>query len=197
MKILLALPDRDLLSGLCDILTLDGNDVRCAFDGIQAAKHAAEGGFDAALVDRALPRADLRAMTELLHASGTPVVVATKDRFSADLIKNAYAESYMTYPFLVSDLTETLSGVTEKAKSGRIIDVCGIAVDVSGFTMGGRVRLTNEEIDVLEAVCEGRSLPSRHREIYVASLNAKISQIDPSRRIEYVRGEGYRATVTE
>ncbi len=197
MKILLALPDRDLLSGLGDILTLDGNEVTCAFDAIQAARFSSDKRFDAALVDRSLPRGDLRALTELLHESKTPVVVVTKDRFSAELLMRAEAESYMTYPFLVPDLTETLLGVTEKASSGRVFDVCGIAVDVSKFLMGGSVKMTNEEIDVLEAVCEGRPVPPRRREIYVASINAKMARIDPARRIEYVAGEGYRVRVTE
>ena len=111
MKILLAVPDRDLLSSLEIYLSLCGNEVVSAFDGIQAASAAANGGFDIALVDPELSRTTFGEMSRLFGETKTPVIALTKTRLPAG---NATSASCLAYPFTPSELTERINEVVKK-----------------------------------------------------------------------------------
>ena len=195
MKILIALSEMELPARLTGKLSREGNEVVTAADAETASRLAASGQFDAALIQKDLPGADLSRIVSLLHGKGTPVAVALKGPLGAELLREPEAESYITFPFTSAEIAGTLAGIVEKASSGRKFDLFGIEIDVAKFTVGGAVRLTNEEIDVLEAAKDGKEPPSRRLKLYARSLNEKLSRFDRRVRIGKIEGKGYRTMI--
>ena len=71
MRILIAAPDRDLLTAYDKLLTGSGHAVVTAFDGTQVMRLLAGRGVDLAILDRCLPRADVGAVTAALRREST------------------------------------------------------------------------------------------------------------------------------
>ncbi|MBQ7671279.1 MAG: response regulator transcription factor [Clostridia bacterium] len=196
-NILVAVSDRDLLSGLSDYLEITGNSVSQAFDGIQAISRMAESKFDAAIIDCDLPRIKLKDILNALKDSGTPSIVLTKAPVSPKLLaKEPVPASYLSYPFLPEELTAKTEDVIRTASEGKPFDVCGVTVDPSEFLLSGRVKLTLEELNTFSSVSCGTPPDERRTDILVDSLNKKLSSVAAPFHIEYTISKGYNL-VTE
>ncbi len=193
MRILFAAPDRDLLSGYRLLLEDCGHETATAFDGTGAVSKLANGTFDLAILDRDLPRVDAGRIVAMLNEQGVPVILLTKARLhAAQLLEPALANDYLTYPFLPAELTAAIDETARKAGSGEMFTAGDLTVDVPGFTLGGSVRLTGAEIDILAALNRGETPQTRHMSVYIAALNNKFERLNRSQRIGFLPNEGYR-----
>lgn len=193
MRLLLADPDRDLLSGFCRLMELDGHSVDTAFDGTQVLRLLDAGAYDLMILNERLPRAAHGRLME--RAGHTPVIVLLNRPVDLrHLCQREPAGAYLTFPFSPGDLTALADSVLEKRRSGGERDCMGVKVDVGGFRLSGtEIRLTAGEIDLLGQLSESPvSLPFRRR-VYVHALNIKLEKAGYSQaRILYEEGKGYR-----
>lgn len=192
LDILIAIPDRDLLTGLFEYFRITGNAAETAFDGIQAISRIAEKKFDAAIIDCDIPRVKLKDILNALNDVGTPSVVLTKSPISSKLLsKEPVPASYLPFPFLPEELTAKTADIVSTVSEGKPFEVCGITVDPSKFLLAGKIKLTSEEIKTLSAVSNGYIPDERRADILVDSLNKKLSSVSAPFHIEYTINEGY------
>ena len=157
MRVLLAAPDRDLLQCYQKILEEPYGDVVAAFDGTQVLELLAQGGFDAAVLDRALPRIGHRRILELLHRENIPVVVLQDSPITpALLLGEPLANAYLPYPFLPDELLALLQNVLEKASSKESVSLAGQELRLSAFRLPTGRPITAGEMDTLLALCRRR-----------------------------------------
>ena len=174
MKILLALTDRDLLTGLSRFLTLSGHEAIPVFDGTQVTEKLASDKPDAAVIDCTLPRVPLSDLFTRLRLAGVPAV-ETCDRpvTVRDLVSGPAASSFLAYPFSPGELLARLEKVVQTALSPEKFTVAGVAVDPGRFLLGDRVPVTAEEIDLLRALSRGEEKVFP-QSIVLSSLNEKF-----------------------
>lgn len=112
MRILIALSDRDLLTGYAALLTSDGEEVVTAFDGAQAAAKLQEGGYDLAILDAELSRIGSKQVLRLLNETGVPSVMLLKSR-PDDLpaLEEQKANAYLAFPFFPDELRNAMASV--------------------------------------------------------------------------------------
>lgn len=194
MKVLLASPDRDFLSSFEKLLALSGHGVVTSFDGTQVVKLVANGGIDVAVCDENIPRIDINRVAALLSESGIPVIVLLNRKVSTKLLlSDLAANAFLTFPFLPDELAKLIEKVADKARNGGIFEICGVKVDVKNFRFENTgIKLSNGELDILSALKEGRSLTTRHTDVYINSLNNKFKLLKKDVCIEYAQNQGYR-----
>lgn len=192
MRILLATQHRDFLSGFAEYLELSGYEVSPAFDGVKALEHLSKGTFDAAVLEIDLPRVPHGELLSRLRQCGTPSIVLLKSGVSKKILGgDALAESYLSYPFLPEELTAKIEEVTASRRSDETISLANMSLSVSDFSLNG-VRITLEEIKILKCISRGEAPDIRRADIFVDSLNKKLSNAGSVVRIEYTINEGYR-----
>ena len=194
MTILLAASDRDLLRSYEALLTLDGHEVRTAFDGAQVASLMGGGPYDAAILESALPRVGHEQLIQLLRRENVPVIVMLDRRVSArHLLSASLPEAYLPLPFLPNDLRALLDSVAEKRRAGRPFSAGDAAVDVARFRFEGTdTRLTAGEIDLLAALNRGEPVQGRRARVMIHALNEKLRRLGRATRIEYQPQKGYK-----
>ena len=189
MRVLLALPDRDLLTGLTKLMTRDGHEVTGAVDGVKALEYAA-APFDVAVADCRLPRLPLFRVVDALRDKGVPVVLLWDQPITpAVLTGDLPAASYLPYPFRPSELMERIDAVIGTS-SVPPFSVGEILVEPSRFLVNGKVSVTREEIALLQSLAGTVKAPA-DAGLFAASLNEKFRRLGLSRRFRWQPGTGY------
>ena len=67
-----------------------------------------------------------------------------------------------------------------------------LAIDTDSCRLCGEIRLTYEEIRILQNLAEGKAMDLRKKEPYINSLNNKLESLNKKSRIRYIISEGYR-----
>ena len=192
MKILFAVPDRDLLHSYSRLLELDGHEVSCAFDGIQAITLIGSEKFDIAVLGENLPGTELKQLLDLLYGKGIPVAVILGRRVTSGMLcRREIACSYLPLPFLPDEMRTLIRVLIEKKRSGAVFRMGDVSVDSGCFSMEG-IRVTNEEIEILKAVSEEKPVSVRNESVYISALNTKFGKLNKASRIRYITGKGYR-----
>ena len=193
MKILLAASDRDLLQGYEKLLTMDGHQVTTAFDGAQVVELMAGGPYDIAVLEEKLPRIGGEQLLELLRREALPAILLLDERVSVKhLLRASPPEAYLSFPFLPADLTELLDSTVRKLAAKEIERFGGVAVDAARFRFAGTaVRLTTQEIDLMEALARREKPQGRQARTIIQALNEKLARLG-SVRIEYELQKGYK-----
>ncbi|MBE6990315.1 MAG: response regulator [Ruminococcaceae bacterium] len=112
MRILIAAPDRDLLTAYDKLLTGSGHAVVTAFDGTQVMRLLAGRGFDLAILDRCLPRADVGAVTAALRRESTrSVLLQDHPVRPVELRGETAPDACLAYPFLPGELLALLESL--------------------------------------------------------------------------------------
>ncbi|MBQ6036185.1 MAG: response regulator [Lachnospiraceae bacterium] len=112
MKILLAVPDRDLLQAYERLLGLNGHEVTAVFDGIQAVTQTAGHCYDAAVFDVKLSRVSPEQLLELFREERIPAVILSKTPKDRRTFDEKYpGNRYLNYPFLPEELEEKLKEI--------------------------------------------------------------------------------------
>ena len=193
MKLLLAAPDRDLLTGLQTLLTLAHHEVRTAFDGLQTVTHVERELFDLVLLDLKLPRIDPFSIIRLQSEKRIPTVALSDRRTDVPmLLRPDLPTSYLSYPFLPEELLARIDAVHSKAVRQESLLFGDASVTLPDFCLSGGSRVTNEEIDVLTAIRDKTVPAINHPAAYVGALNEKLSRAEKAVRIQYIKEEGYR-----
>jgi len=192
LKILLAVPDRDLLLCLGKLLRLRGDEVDEAFDGVQAISHISKS-TDVAVLDGAMPRVDTKTIIKFLTENGIPSVVLSESPTTSRLLQqDDPASSYLPYPFSPGELYEKIRSVREKASLCETFSAGGLKVDAGSLLINGKIRITSEECDILKALSSSGVYGADGADVYVDSLNRKLIRSGSGARIKYAGGKGYR-----
>ena len=191
MNIVLAVSDRDLLSGYSKLLTTDGHTVSTAFDGTQAAPLLARGPLDLAVLEAVLPRMESGRLIELFHSEGVPVILLLDERIA--LLARQLPEAYLSFPFLPEDLRQTVESISRARKSDERIRCNDIEIEVSRFRFrDSQLPLTLQEIDLMRALNEGRRVGGKRARMTILALNEKLRRMGRTTRIQYELENGYR-----
>jgi len=160
MKILLVEDDRRAAEYLAKGLTDLGHSVEHAYDGEAGLALAMNGGFDAIVLDRMLPRLDGLEIVRRLRASGAavPVLILSALDEVDERIQGLRAggDDYLTKPYHLEELTARLEALArrhgEAAPSGKVT-IADLELDTRTRRVsraGKKIELTAREFQLLE-----------------------------------------------
>ena len=194
MKILLADSDRDFLQSYQKLLTMDGHEVTTAFDGAQAVSLLGTEAFGFAVLEEHLPRIENEQLLQFLEKNRIPSIVLTDSSVTVKRLLNpVLPHAYLAFPFLPDDLTGMIEAVAEKTHATESLFRCGVEVDVARFCFSGTpTRLTNDEIDLFDALQEPLKAAGKRTRILIQALNEKLRRIGSGTRVLYEIEKGYR-----
>jgi DNA-binding response OmpR family regulator len=220
-RILIVEDHRDVNALLAEALGADGHDVVSVFDGLQARRAAADGGWDLVLLDLMLPYVDgSTILAEIRATSGVPVLVlSAKDAVwsKIDLLRLG-ADDYVTKPFDLGELSARVDSLlrrsTRAVQVRPVLTYRDLALDTGAarVTVAGRdVALTATEYRILELLMASPDRVLSKAAIYegvwdeqylgddsavkthLSNLRSKLKLADPDGTyIETVWGIGYR-----
>ena len=193
MKILLADPDRDFVWSYREILEQCGNQVTTAFDGAQVINKAFTDKYDEVIMSSEMPRVNRRDIVQMLNSEKCPVILMMTGRVNSDiLLDNVLANAHISFPFFLGELTRLSEEVLKKSKGNQKISFADIELDVGAYMLCNKIRVTNEEIDVLSALINNSEFNSKKSGPYIGSVNNKLERLNKKTRIRYVMKQGYR-----
>lgn len=210
--------DRELGQMLAEYLGSEGWRVQTVHEGRHGLKAAAQGEFDAVVLDVMLPGMNgFEVLRGIRALSVVPVIMLTARGEDTDRIVGLElgADDYLPKPFNPRELSARLRAVLRRARpeqvgrlvaGGLMLDHAARRVSLNGET----VELTAAEFAVLERLMErpgkvvhkdelarhalGRELQPFERSIdtHVSRLRGKLGPLpDGETRIQAVRGRGY------
>lgn len=217
MRVLVVEDDVSVRDVVARALGESGYDVVVAGDGLRGDTLAAQGGFDAIVLDWMLPRMAGLELCRRLREAGdqTPVLMLTaRDEVDDRILGlDAGADDYVVKPFHVRELLARLRSVIRRTGSQRssryssgsiVVDVRSRSVEIAGAPL----ELTAREFELLEFLVRntGIALAREHIEehvwgsrfesasnvvdVFVGRLRRKLG--DEGASIETLRGFGYR-----
>lgn len=115
--------NRKLIGSMLEVL---GHACIFAEDGEEAVARAAEGGFDAMLMDVQMPKLDGMAATKRIRALGTaaaqvPILAVTANAMTGDREKYLAAgmDGYVSKPISLASLSAALAGIRDRVEPAR------------------------------------------------------------------------------
>src|SRR4051812_34512234 len=219
MKLLLVDDDAVLATALRRGLTAEGLTVEVAFDGQDGLWRGREGGYDLIVLDLLLPGLNGYRVCAELRRDGvrTPILMLTAkdgdlhEAEGLDTGADDYLRKPLSFAVLVARIHALLRRRARAAPPPLVVgalrlDLPARRADVAGTAL----LLTAREFDLLtHLVRRAGRVVSKHEllagvwddafdgdpnvvEVYVARLRRKLGDPDGVRRIETVRGMGYR-----
>lgn len=190
-------------------------------NGAEALALAADGNFDAILLDLMLPDLDGREVCQRLRAAGdlTPILMLTALDAVEDRVEGLRlgADDYLAKPFAFDELLARIAALVRRSRRFEAAPkrlVVGDLVfdrDTLNVSQGGRhIELTHKELALLELLMSAPSrVFSRERilnnvwglsedpltnvvDVYIGRLRKKLDDGDATSRISTLRGRGYR-----
>lgn len=218
MRVLVVEDDSQLREILCRTLEEYGFSVETTGDGAAADRLAAEGRFDAIVLDWMLPSISGYDVCRRLRDAGdpTPVLMLTARDEIEDRIAglDAGADDYLVKPFDGGELRARLRAIIRRAGSQHsasyaagplCLDVRARRASVSGLP----IDLSQREFDLLELFMRNKNVAlsreaieehvwgttfartSNVVDVFVGRLRKRLGPLE-GERIETVRGIGYR-----
>jgi DNA-binding response OmpR family regulator len=154
---------------ICRNLRLVGHQTEVSFDGEDALRQLATGGFDLALLDVMIPGMSGFEIKQRLKAETPVIFVTAKGSLSSRLEGLGLgADDYITKPFEILELLARVEAVLRRTnKQERVFEHAGTRVELDTrlvFVEGTEVVLTPKEFELLEALIINRNLAlSRER----------------------------------
>jgi two-component system, OmpR family, response regulator len=219
MKLLLVDDDATLASALRRGLTAEGFTVEVAADGLEGLWRAREGSYDVILLDIMLPGANgYRVCAELRRSHvRTPILMLTAKDGDLDEAEalDLGADDYLRKPFSFPVLVARVHALVRRASLGDPAPLVAgdLRLDLrarQALRRDVQVALTAREFELLTFLVRraGRVVSKQEIlagvwddafegdpnvvEVYVARLRRKLDEPRGPRRIETVRGMGYR-----
>jgi DNA-binding response OmpR family regulator len=161
VRVLVVEDNAALAANIGEFLEAAGESVDFAYTGTGGLDLAAAGGYDAIVLDIALPRLDGLALCRRLreqHDSDTPVLMLTARDTTADKLDGfaAGTDDYLTKPFDLDELYARLQALVRRRLRGtRRLAVADLEFDLDTRTVrrGGRIlRLTPSGLRLLEVL---------------------------------------------
>lgn len=179
-RILLVEDETPIREGLVELFSSQGFDVDAVGDGLAAVERAADGGFDAVLLDIMLPGMDGLAVLSHLRARSdfVPVLLLTAKGAEEDIVKGLEkgADDYVSKPFGIHELVARVKGLLRRRAIGekepqkriKIDDEAVFDADQLTVSRGGEVvRLTARECSLLQFLCGRAHRPVPRDELLV------------------------------
>jgi two-component system OmpR family response regulator len=219
MRILVIEDDREAGAWLAKGLGEHGHVADVVGDGVDGLAMALAEGYDAAIVDRMLPRLDGLAIIAAMRRAGntTPVLILSALAQVDDRVKGLKAggDDYLTKPFAFSELLARLEAITRRggaAAPETTLAVGDLAMDLLARTVtrGGRpVELLPREFRILEYLMRnaGRVVTrtmllekvwdyhfdpqTNVVDVHISRLRQKLDRNAEAPLLHTVRGAGY------
>lgn len=200
-------------------LQSEGYTVEVAGDGEEGLERAAEGGFDAVVLDLMLPKLSGYDVVSTLRAAGNDVPVlmltAKQGEFDQTEALDTGADDFLSKPFSYPVLLARLRALIRRggAPGGAVLEVGDLRLDTAThrcWRAGEEMSLTRRELALLSYLmhCPERAVskaelldhvwdPTSERdpnvvEVYVGYLRRKLDQPGRPSHVETVRSLGYR-----
>lgn len=193
LNILIGDPDRDFLMSFKRLFELSGHSIVPVFDGTQVITRLADSQFDIVILSRNIPRIMYKDIVKVLNEDNIPVVVISERKINSGmLMDDVLANSYLSLPFLPYELTELVNEINMKIKSDEKIQYSDIEMNLSDFMLCGKIRVTNEEINIFNMLIKREEPDHKKAGPYINALNNKFRKLNKNIRIKYVMNQGYR-----
>jgi len=190
MKILLAIPDRDLLDSLKALFETEGDQVSAVFDGPQAINASREFKPDYAVIDETLPRAKIDDIISMAEKGSASVILLTRRK--ADhrrLCSKILPHAFLAYPFEPAELFDLMERIRSVRESD---DAVNNLVDRRNMVLCKDERITESEAAVLTDIRrEDRTVGSSGFS-EILSLRKKLKRAGSPYGIKRVKNKGYR-----
>ncbi|HEY5300146.1 MAG TPA: response regulator transcription factor [Acetobacteraceae bacterium] len=219
MKILVVEDDADTAAYVADGLRESGHTVDVAANGRDGLFLAADGHYDAMVIDRMLPGIDGIKLVQTIRATGvrSPVLFLSARGSVPDRVSglDAGADDYLTKPFAFSELLARLNALSRRPVDRQVETVLRLGdleMDLSKRTVhraGQRIELQQREFQLLEYLMRHaehvvtRSMlleavwefhfdtQTNVVDTHISRLRAKIERGFPTQLIHTIRGAGY------
>ena len=220
MKILLVEDEKELARALAKMLTKDGYDVDCVYDGADGLNFASTGMYDLILLDVIMPKMNgFEVLGELRRKKlDTPIIMLTALAAEDDKILglDRGADDYVSKPFSFPELSARMRAVLRrrgKLVSDNKLEYAEASLDLTTYVLStpqGEIGLTAKEFELLRCLFEypkfvaakedlilkawglNSEFESNNLEVYMSFLRKKLQHLGASFTIEAVRGVGYR-----
>ncbi len=222
MRILLVEDERELARALARMLTKDGYDVDCVYDGADGLNFASTGMYDMILLDVIMPKMNGFEVLSQIRARkiSTPIIMLTALADEKDKITglDKGADDYVSKPFSFPELSARMRAVLRrrgKLVSDNKLEYQDASLDLTTYelsTPNGSINLTGKEFELLRYMFEypnfvaakedlilkawglNSEFESNNLEVYMSFLRKKLRHLHASFSIESVRGVGYKLT---
>lgn len=116
MKILFAVPDRDLLECYRKLLEEDLGETVTSFDGTQVISLLSTDDFDVLILDKKLPRVDYRKIAERAVSKNIPVILLTDEPEGARRLTDEKLKiEHLSYPFTFDRVKDAINKTLSEA----------------------------------------------------------------------------------
>ena len=158
MRLLLAEDEKELSKALAVILTHNGYEVECVYDGEEALEKGLKEKFDGFILDIMMPKLDGIEVLRHLRKNhiNSPVMMLTAKAEIGDRINglDAGADDYLTKPFAMGELLARVRAMTRHAErhSPGVVERGGISLNRESLEMAGEnltFRLGGEEFEMM------------------------------------------------
>ncbi len=220
MRILLVEDEKELARALARMLTKDGYDVDCVYDGQDGLNFASTGMYDMILLDVIMPKMNGFEVLRQIRARkiSTPIIMLTALTDEKDKITglDKGADDYVSKPFSFPELSARMRAVLRrrgKLVSDNKLEYQDASLDLTTYelsTPNGSINLTGKEFELLRYMFEypnfvaakedlilkawglNSEFESNNLEVYMSFLRKKLRHLHASFTIESVRGVGYK-----
>ena len=115
MKILFAVPDRDLLNAYSILLEDDGNEVEKAFDGTQVLTKLETMKFDLVIMSHDIPRIETRRIIANCNVKKVPIILLRHSKPTKEQKEDrVQPDEWLLMPFRPSELSALIKQVMSK-----------------------------------------------------------------------------------
>lgn len=225
MRILLVEDEKELSRALAKMLTKDGYDVDCVYDGADGLSFSATGMYDLILLDVMMPKMNGFEVLSAIRSKKleTPVIMLTALNDEHDKIYglDKGADDYVSKPFSFDELSARIRAVLRrrgKLLSDNKLEYEDASLDLTTYmlrTPSGEISLTGKEFELLRYLFEypnfvaakedlilkawglNSEFESNNLEVYMSFIRKKLSHLNASFTIESVRGVGYRLSASK
>ncbi len=218
MRILVAEDDARLLKALVHILQLNKFSADGVDNGIDALEYASSGEYDALVLDIMMPRMDGIQVLRTLRSRSitTPALFLTARSEVSQRIEglDAGADDYLPKPFSTDELLARIRAMLRRRDSfvPDLISFGGITLNRSTYELscGNKIlALSGKEFQVLELLIANPRIVITTEQlmtkiwgwnaavdtsvvwVHVSNLRKKLTALQVSVRIRYIRGAGY------
>ena len=220
MRILLVEDEKDLSRAIAKMLTKDGYDVDCVYDGVDGLSFSLSGLYDLIMLDVIMPKMNgFEVLSELRRKKvETPILMLTALGDEQDKIAglDRGADDYVSKPFSFDELAARIRALLRrrgKLVTDNKLEYAEATLDLTTYTLStpnGEIGLTAKEFELLRYMFEypnfvagkedlilkawglDSDFESNNLEVYISFIRKKLNHLDASFPIEAVRGVGYR-----